>query len=65
MNKSYRKTCEFCKYNISCNYFEPYCDLADNWVSDEGECPLKKNKNETARKDGKGEQRDVKSSDED
>ena len=64
MNKSYRKRCEFCKYNMSCNYYEPYCDLADNWVSDMDECPLKKNNNMDSRKDGEGEKEDVKSSNE-
>lgn len=50
-----REQCQTCKYNVSCNYYEPYCDLKEIWVSDSDECPLKINNNQAARKDGKGD----------
>lgn len=65
VSENVRKRCEFCKYNISCNYYEPFCDIKENWVSDTDECPLKKNKNTDSRKDGEGEKEDVKSGNED
>lgn len=64
VSENVRKRCEWCKYNISCNYYEPFCDIKENWVSDTDECPLKKNKNTDSRKDGEGEKEDVKSSNE-
>lgn len=65
VSENVRKRCEWCKYNISCNYYEPFCDIKENWVSDTDECPLKKNKNTDSRKDGEGEKEDVKSGNED
>lgn len=64
MSENARKRCEWCKYNMSCDWKSPYCDLLDDWVSDTDECPLKKNKNTDSRKDGEGEKEDVKSSNE-
>ena len=34
------KKCSTCKYNISCNYFEPFCDLAEMPIYDEKDCPI-------------------------
>lgn len=65
VSENVRKRCEWCKYNISCNYYEPFCDINENWVSDTDECPLKKNKNTDSRKDGEGEEENVKSRNED
>ena len=38
--------CSTCKYNISCNYFKPFCDLAEMPIYDEKDCPIiKQSKN--------------------
>ena len=39
---SYREKCMNCKYNISCNYYQPFCDLAEMPIESENDCPLKK-----------------------
>lgn len=64
MSLNVRKMCEWCKYNISCNYYEPYCDLLEKDVSDTGECPLKKNKNDSTEETAKEKKEDVESSNE-
>lgn len=35
------KPCAFCKYNMSCDYRTPYCDLIEKEVESEDDCPLK------------------------
>lgn len=39
---SYREKCMNCKYNISCNYYQPFCDLAEMPIESENDCPFKK-----------------------
>ena len=45
---SYFEKCSICKYNISCNYFAPFCDIAEMPIYDEKDCPLNKNKENTS-----------------
>lgn len=45
---SYFDKCSICKYNISCNYFAPFCDLAEMPIYDEKDCPLNKQKEQTS-----------------
>lgn len=65
VSENVRKRCEWCKYNISCNYYEPFCDINEDWVSDTDECPLKKNKNDSTEETAKEKKEDVESSNED
>lgn len=65
VGENVRKRCEWCKYNISCNYYEPFCDINEDWVSDTDECPLKKNKNDSTEETAKEKKEDVESSNED
>ena len=45
-NMTINKKCSTCKYNIGCNYFEPFCDLAEMPIYDEKDCPIiKQSKN--------------------
>ena len=65
VSESVRKRCEWCKYNISCNYYEPFCDINEDWVSNTDECPLKKNKTDSTEETAKEKKEDVESSNED
>lgn len=38
---NYREKCMTCKYNISCNYYQPFCDLCEMPIETEEDCPLK------------------------
>ena len=38
--------CAFCKYNMSCDYRVPYCDLIDKPIKSADECPLKNEEKE-------------------
>ena len=43
---SQNQKCSLCKYNSSCNFYDPYCDLTESYVYDESDCPLNKTEEE-------------------